>query len=189
MKPPPLKFGETRFIDTARAGGEPVAITGFAKFAKVACAGPLLVNELVALETALEKPKRPLIAIVERARELGTLGAGEKKSARAPAEERARRPDLDIFVATGDGSHAFAETLARGRALGKMKISNALFEEALNGNVRAMIFFLKARDGWCETQSRPYAVPPLEEEQREMEARMHNFNQAVTRYLRGELGD
>lgn len=37
---------------------------GVAKFAKVACAGPLLMNELVALETALEKPKRPLIAIV-----------------------------------------------------------------------------------------------------------------------------
>jgi phosphoglycerate kinase len=37
---------------------------GVAKFARVACAGPLLVNELVALETALEKPARPLVAIV-----------------------------------------------------------------------------------------------------------------------------
>jgi phosphoglycerate kinase len=37
---------------------------GVAKYAKVACAGPLLMNELVALETALEKPKRPLMAIV-----------------------------------------------------------------------------------------------------------------------------
>jgi len=37
---------------------------GVAKFAKVACAGPLLVSELTALETALEKPARPLIAIV-----------------------------------------------------------------------------------------------------------------------------
>ena len=37
---------------------------GVAKFAKVACAGPLLMNELVALETALDKPKRPLVAIV-----------------------------------------------------------------------------------------------------------------------------
>jgi phosphoglycerate kinase len=37
---------------------------GVARFAKVACAGPLLINELVALETALDKPKRPLIAIV-----------------------------------------------------------------------------------------------------------------------------
>jgi phosphoglycerate kinase len=37
---------------------------GVARFAKTACAGPLLINELVALETALEKPKRPLVAIV-----------------------------------------------------------------------------------------------------------------------------
>jgi phosphoglycerate kinase len=37
---------------------------GVAKFAKVACAGPLLMNELVALEMALQKPQRPLLAIV-----------------------------------------------------------------------------------------------------------------------------
>jgi phosphoglycerate kinase len=37
---------------------------GVAKFAPLACAGPLLVSELTALETALEKPARPLLAIV-----------------------------------------------------------------------------------------------------------------------------
>ena len=37
---------------------------GVARYAPIACAGPLLVNELVALETALEKPARPMIAIV-----------------------------------------------------------------------------------------------------------------------------
>ena len=37
---------------------------GVAKYAKVACAGPLLVSELSALELALEKPARPLLAIV-----------------------------------------------------------------------------------------------------------------------------
>lgn len=37
---------------------------GVARFAKVACAGPLLVGELEALERALEKPDRPLFAIV-----------------------------------------------------------------------------------------------------------------------------
>jgi phosphoglycerate kinase len=37
---------------------------GVAKYAPVACAGPLLVSELTALETALEKPARPLLAIV-----------------------------------------------------------------------------------------------------------------------------
>jgi phosphoglycerate kinase len=37
---------------------------GVARFARVACAGPLLVGELDALERALEKPARPLVAIV-----------------------------------------------------------------------------------------------------------------------------
>ena len=37
---------------------------GIARFAKVACAGPLLVAELEALARALEKPARPMVAIV-----------------------------------------------------------------------------------------------------------------------------
>ncbi|HEY2677504.1 MAG TPA: phosphoglycerate kinase [Steroidobacteraceae bacterium] len=37
---------------------------GVAKYAPLVCAGPLLVNELTALETALENPARPLLAIV-----------------------------------------------------------------------------------------------------------------------------
>jgi phosphoglycerate kinase len=37
---------------------------GVAKFAPVACAGPLLTSELEALEKALGAPKRPLVAIV-----------------------------------------------------------------------------------------------------------------------------
>jgi phosphoglycerate kinase len=37
---------------------------GVAKYAAIACAGPLLVSELKALETALEHPARPLLAIV-----------------------------------------------------------------------------------------------------------------------------
>ena len=37
---------------------------GVARFAPVACAGPLLVNELEALERALHEPARPLVAVV-----------------------------------------------------------------------------------------------------------------------------
>jgi len=37
---------------------------GVAKFAPVACAGPLLCGELDALESALSNPKRPMVAIV-----------------------------------------------------------------------------------------------------------------------------
>jgi phosphoglycerate kinase len=37
---------------------------GVARYAPVACAGPLLVGELEALERALQKPARPLVAVV-----------------------------------------------------------------------------------------------------------------------------
>src|SRR5262249_16787756 len=37
---------------------------GVARFAPVACAGPLLMGELEALERALKEPARPLVAIV-----------------------------------------------------------------------------------------------------------------------------
>jgi phosphoglycerate kinase len=37
---------------------------GVARYAPIACAGPLLVSELAALETALENPARPMLAIV-----------------------------------------------------------------------------------------------------------------------------
>lgn len=37
---------------------------GIAKYAPIACAGPLLEAELIALSVALENPKRPLVAIV-----------------------------------------------------------------------------------------------------------------------------
>lgn len=51
---------------------------GVARFAPVACAGPLLVSELEALEKALAHPKRPLVAIVGGAKvstKLEVLGA------------------------------------------------------------------------------------------------------------------
>ncbi|MEO5573429.1 MAG: phosphoglycerate kinase [Gammaproteobacteria bacterium] len=37
---------------------------GVAKYAPIACAGPLLTNELKALDAALKKPRRPMVAIV-----------------------------------------------------------------------------------------------------------------------------
>ena len=58
---------------------------GIAKFAKVACAGPLLAAELDALGKALANPRRPLVAIV----------AGSKVSTKLTDPEeplRARRP-------------------------------------------------------------------------------------------------
>ena len=43
---------------------EQASTVGVARFAPIACAGPLLVAELDALETALREPARPMVAIV-----------------------------------------------------------------------------------------------------------------------------
>jgi len=47
---------------------------GVARFAKVACAGPLLVRELEALDQALTKPARPLVAVVGGSKVSSKLG-------------------------------------------------------------------------------------------------------------------
>ncbi len=69
---------------------------GVAKFARVACAGPLLVNELVALETALEKPARPLVAIV----------AGSKVSSKLTVLE-ALLAKVDLLIIGGGIANTF----------------------------------------------------------------------------------
>src|SRR5262245_65148725 len=79
---------------------------GVARFAKVACAGPLLMNELIALETALEKPKRPLIAIV----------AGSKVSTKLTVLE-SLIGKVDKLIVGGDIANTFL--LAQGRGIGK----------------------------------------------------------------------
>ena len=40
--------------------------------------------------------------------------------------------------------------LKRGKGRGIQRISNALFEAAIEGSVPAMIFYLKARAGWSD---------------------------------------
>ena len=69
---------------------------GVARFARVACAGPLLVNELVALETALEKPARPLVAIV----------AGSKVSTKLTVLE-ALLAKVDLLIIGGGIANTF----------------------------------------------------------------------------------
>ena len=79
---------------------------GVARFAPLACAGPLLVNELVALDTALESPRRPLVAIV----------AGSKVSSKLTVLE-ALLAKVDRLIVGGGIANTFL--LARGVAIGK----------------------------------------------------------------------
>lgn len=90
---------------------------GVAKFAKVACAGPLLVNELVALETALEKPKRPLIAIV----------AGSKVSTKLTVLE-SLLTKVDMLVVGGGIANTFLA--AQGLPVGKSLVETDMIDIA-----------------------------------------------------------
>ena len=59
----------------------------------------------------------------------------------------------------------FMDAIKRGRAEGLNKVSNALFEKAIDGNVTAMIYYLKVRDreNWGENQPAPLReIPPLQ---------------------------
>ncbi len=97
---------------------------GVAKYAPIACAGPLLVNELTALETALEKPARPMIAIV----------AGSKVSTKLTVLE-ALLAKVDGLIVGGGIANTFLA--AQGHKVGKslyepemLDICNRLIEQA-----------------------------------------------------------
>ena len=79
---------------------------GVARFAPLACAGPLLVAELDALERALQKPARPLVAIV----------AGSKVSTKLTVLE-ALLDRVDQLIVGGGIANTFLA--ATGVAVGK----------------------------------------------------------------------
>ena len=79
---------------------------GVGRYAPIACAGPLLVNELVALETALDQPKRPMVAIV----------AGSKVSTKLTVLEALLRR-VDQLIVGGGIANTFL--LAAGQPIGK----------------------------------------------------------------------
>jgi hypothetical protein len=57
------------------------------------------------------------------------------------------------------------DAIKKGRAEGLNKVSNALFEKAIQGNVTAMIYYLKVRDreNWGENQPEPLReIPPMQ---------------------------
>lgn len=94
---------------------------GVAKFAPTACAGPLLTGELNALEKALAKPERPMVAIV----------GGSKVSTKLTVLESLADIADQIIVGGGIANTFLA---ASGKPVGK-----SLYEEALIPNARALM--------------------------------------------------
>jgi phosphoglycerate kinase len=102
---------------------------GVAKFAPVACAGPLLFAELDALGRALGNPKRPLIAIV----------GGSKVSTKLTIlAELAKK--VDQLIVGGGIANTFM--LAAGMKIGKSLCEPDLLEEA-----RKVVAQLKSKGG------------------------------------------
>ena len=92
---------------------------GIARFAPVACAGPLLAAELDALGKALRDPRRPLVAIV----------AGSKVSTKLTIlGELAKK--VDQLIVGGGIANTFM--LARGLSIGKSLAEADLVNEARN---------------------------------------------------------
>lgn len=102
---------------------------GVAKFAKVACAGPLLAAELDALEKALAKPKRPMVAIV----------GGSKVSTKLTVLESLSKI-VDQLVVGGGIANTFIK--AAGHNVGKSLCENDLVDTA-----KSLIKAAKARGG------------------------------------------
>jgi phosphoglycerate kinase len=100
---------------------------GIARFAPVACAGPLLARELEALTKALANPKRPLVAIV----------AGSKVSTKLTVLKNLSAK-VDQLVVGGGIANTFLA--AQGRKIGK-----SLAEADLVGEARAVIEACHAR--------------------------------------------
>ena len=90
---------------------------GVAKYAPVACAGPLMAAELDALSRALAKPVRPLVAIV----------AGAKVSTKLPLLA-ALAKKVDRLIVGGGILNTFL--LAKGYPVGKSLAEAALADEA-----------------------------------------------------------
>jgi phosphoglycerate kinase len=100
---------------------------GIARFAPIACAGPLLAAELDALGRALASPKRPLAAIV----------AGSKVSTKLTIlESLAKR--VDQLIVGGGIANTFL--LAAGLPIGK-----SLAEPALAAQAKEIIEMMKRR--------------------------------------------
>ena len=89
---------------------------GIAKFAKVACAGPLMAGEIDALTRAIDKPARPLVAIV------GGSKVSTKLTILAALADK-----VDQLIVGGGIANTFL--LADGQPIGKSLAEPDLLEE------------------------------------------------------------
>jgi len=107
---------------------EQASTHGVGMHAPIACAGPLLAKELDALSSALENPKRPLVAIV----------GGSKVSTKLTVLETLS-DKVDQLIVGGGIANTFIA--ANGHSVG-----DSLFEPDLIENAKALMAKAKSRD-------------------------------------------
>lgn len=90
---------------------------GVAKYAKIACAGPLLMGEIDALEKSLSNPKKPLVAIV---------GGSKVSSKLSVLKELSNK--VDQLIVGGGIANTFLA--AKGLNVGKSLYEKDLIEDA-----------------------------------------------------------
>ncbi len=121
---------------------------GIARFAPVACAGPLMAAELDALGAALANPKRPLVAIV----------AGSKVSTKLTVlKELAKK--VDVLIVGGGIANTFI-------LAGNGRIGKSLAEKDLVGEAQAIMNAFPGRvpipiDAVCAKEFSATAAPTL----------------------------
>src|SRR3989449_1070702 len=102
---------------------------GVAKYAPIACAGPLMAAEIEALSKALERPARPLVAIV------GGSKVSTKLTVLAALSEK-----VDRLIPGGGIANTFM--LAAG-----MKVGKSLAEPELVDEAKRIVAVLRAKGG------------------------------------------
>ncbi len=133
---------------------------GVARFAPIACAGPLMSAELEALSRALKEPARPLVAIV----------AGSKVSTKLTVlDELARK--VDQLIVGGGIANTFL--LAKGWNVGKSLVETDLVAEARKimdtaagrgANVPLPVDVVCAREFSAEAKASVKKVDAIEDE-------------------------
>jgi len=108
---------------------------GVSAFAPIACAGPLLSNELEALGNALEAPKRPLVAIV----------GGSKVSTKLEVLQ-ALSTKVDQLIVGGGIANTFL-------AANDFPVGKSLYEEDLVATAKGIQASIESRDGFIPIPS------------------------------------
>ncbi len=90
---------------------------------------------------------RPEIPIdLQQVENLAARGLNEAQVAHALGIHRV------TLIARKKKYRDFSDALKRGQAKGIAKIANALFEQGMNGQTAAAIFYMKNRAGWTDKQ-------------------------------------